>query len=94
MRFEEGFPTEVEDVLPEDVCNLIDDCLIYLGISDGVEIGDKFQIRYSLVSVLNMVLRSHGVKPNHKGKLPLECRNQIGLILLKNIEDNITLNPV
>ena len=94
MKFEEGFPTEVEDILPDDVCDLIDDCLIYLGLSDGIQIGDKFRIKYSLVSVLNMILRSHGVKPTHKGKLPKECRNQIGRVLLKNIEDNISLESV
>ena len=54
MKFQEGFPTEVEDILPEDVCNLIDDCLIYLGLSDGFKNGDRFLLKYSFISVLNI----------------------------------------
>ena len=94
MKFQEGFPTEVEDILPEDVCNLIDDCLIYLGLSDGFKNGDKFLLKYSFISVLNMILKSHGIRHNFQGKLPKECRNQIGRVILLNLEENICLYPV
>ena len=94
MKFQEGFPTEVEDILPEDVCNLIDDCLVYLGLSDGFKNGDRFLLKYSFISVLNMILKSHGIRQNFKGKLPKECRNQIGRVIQLNLEENICLNPV
>ena len=94
MKFQEGFPTEVEDILPEDVCNLIDDCPIYLGLSDGFKNGDKFLLKYSFISVLNMILKSHVIRHNFQGKLPKECRNQIGRVILLNLEENICLNPV
>ena len=80
---------DVDHILPEEIGTMIDEGINIFYGRDFLKIGQRYRLKESFLSVLIMVLRSHGVKLHPQEKVPFECQFQIWKIILNNLTDNV-----
>ena len=52
-----------------------------------------YRFKESFLSVLLMVLRSHGVKLQPKEKVPMDCQVQLWGIIFNDLKENVIFYP-
>ena len=83
----------LDDVLPDTVGTMLDEGInIFFG-EGFLQIGEQYSFKESFLSVLIMVLRSHGVQLQPKGKVPYECQVQLWKIIFNELKENVIFYP-
>ena len=83
----------LDDVLPDTVGQMLDEGInIFFG-EGFLKIGERYRFKESFLSVLLMVLRSHGVKLQPKEKVPMDCQVQLWGIIFNELKENVIFYP-
>ena len=83
----------LDNVLPDTVGQMLDEGInIFFG-KGFLKIGEIYRFKESFISVLLMVLRSHGVKLQPKEKVPMDCQVQLWGIIFNDLKENVIFYP-